>query len=346
MKPKKLLTTFLISVLAVSALLLSACKGSGEAAGVSTPVLTAGAILTPTPEPTSTPEPTPTPEPYTHIRVRSADATAGILVLVNWEHEYLYTDKTQTVSLSDVSDGIYLCESDTASLCEITASALMEFASAFTVHTNGDKFYVTGAYRTVEYQKDLYESYAAEHGADMAAIYVASPRFSEHHTGYAVDLSSVNASGERVTIMTHPETEWINEHCRDFGFILRYPVGTQEITHVAYEPWHFRYIGRENACAVYALGFTYEEYIDHIKQYSVDSGMLFVSEDGSIDTAFYESESQTFSLKTGEKLLHGSLIFYVPASASEFTDAVLPLGIDSYEISGDNDGGFIITARF
>ncbi len=344
MKSKNFSAIYLTAVLVLSAFILLACNGSRETDGPEAPVLTATAIPELTPVFTS--EPTPTPEPYSHVSVKSDAASAGTLVLVNWEHEYLYTSDTQTMLLPDVNEGIYLCESNTASLCEITAAALREFAAAFTAHTNGDRFYVTGAYRTVEYQTNLYSSYADEHGADMAAIYVANPGFSEHHTGYAVDLSSVNASGERVTIMAHPETVWINEHCCDYGFILRYPVGTQEITHVAYEPWHFRYIGRENAIAVHTLGFTYEEYIEHIKQYSVESGMLFVSDDGNIDVAFYNAESRSFSLQAGEELLHGSIIFYITASADEFTDIILPLGITSYEISGNNDGGFIITAKF
>lgn len=52
-------------------------------------------------------------------------------------------------------------------------------------------------------------------------------------------------------------------HCADYGFILRYPPEKENITHVAYEPWHFRYIGKENAAAVRALGITFEEYIEY-----------------------------------------------------------------------------------
>ena len=56
--------------------------------------------------------------------------------------------------------------------------------------------------------------------------------------------------------------QWLKEHCYDYGFILRYPEGKEDITKVSYESWHFRYVGVEAAEEIMSLGITLEEYLD------------------------------------------------------------------------------------
>lgn len=124
---------------------------------------------------------------------------------------------------------------------------------------------VTSAYRSREYQAKIYgirrEKYiAAGYDADAAAAmterYIAPPGYSEHHTGLAVDMHSM-ASAE-TSFADTDEYKWLIAHAAEYGFILRYPRGKEDITGYAFEPWHFRYVG---ACAskIMENGLTLEE---------------------------------------------------------------------------------------
>ena len=113
-------------------------------------------------------------------------------------------------------------------------------------------------YRSVERQKEIREAIAKENGEDYAKRYVAEPGHSEHHTGLAIDACIVEdgaiVSGKEVFPKVHARLA-------EFGFILRYPEGKEEITGFAYENWHFRYVGAAAAKEIYAAGLTLEEYL-------------------------------------------------------------------------------------
>ena len=101
--------------------------------------------------------------------------------------------------------------------------------------------------RVNAYLDEGYDRYTAE---QMAAWSIAVPGYSEHHTGLALDFNR-----------DEPGTlAWINEHCWDYGFILRYPSGKSDITKINYEPWHFRYVGVEVAQELKESGLCLEEY--------------------------------------------------------------------------------------
>lgn len=312
-------------------------KDSGVASGI-TENPSSGSVVSPTaaPTPSPTPEPTPspTPEPYQTVLVETASYTNGSLVLVNWQTGYIHTSTVETIPVLSYANEHLLVEHSDRALREDVLTELCALSDAFYAVTGGDMLYVTGAFRTEAYQSTLYTDYAEAHGEEMASIYVAQPGHSEHHTGLAVDLSTMSAEGERVTVYEHEFNAWLMQNAPQYGFVLRYPVGTEEITHVAYEPWHFRYIGRANALAVTALDMVYEEYIEHLTQYSFEGDMLWVSEDGQIDTAQFES------LPTS-----GYLIYYTPASDGNVTSILIPNGCENYSISGNNVDGFIITIQ-
>ena len=61
-----------------------------------------------------------------------------------------------------------------------------------------------------------------------------------------------------------PAQIWLMEHCWEYGFILRFPNGTTDITGIIYEPWHYRYVGKELADEIHHLGITLEEYIENL----------------------------------------------------------------------------------
>lgn len=120
----------------------------------------------------------------------------------------------------------------------------------------GLDLHIRSGYRSYSYQKNLYNNYVAQDGKAAADRYSARPGHSEHQTGLAFDVNSLSQSFENT-----PEGKWMAKNCWKYGFIIRYPKGKESITGYMYEPWHIRYLGKENARAVYDSGLTLEEYL-------------------------------------------------------------------------------------
>lgn len=130
-----------------------------------------------------------------------------------------------------------------------------------------DGIYLAGvsAYRSHETQKALFNRYVERDGYEKARTYSALPGTSEHETGLAVDVSG--SDGKCAADDCFGETEeaaWLKEHAAEYGFIVRYPEGKQEITGYQYEPWHLRYVGIELALDIAASGGTLEEYYNAV----------------------------------------------------------------------------------
>ena len=127
----------------------------------------------------------------------------------------------------------------------------------------GFEIFVDSSYRTYAYQETVFNSVAVEKGLDHALQYVAPPGGSEHQTGLAFDII-FRRNGEMIEeqLETDPEIIWLYENSYKYGFILRYPKGKEEITGFNYEPWHFRYVGKELALELHEKDITLEEYYD------------------------------------------------------------------------------------
>lgn len=111
---------------------------------------------------------------------------------------------------------------------------------------DGASFGVTSSYRSRSYQSGLFSNYVRRHGTANAELFSARPGYSEHQTGWAVDLFS---EGHRLTASfgNTRAGRWVAEHGHKYGFIVRYPQGKTSITGYKYEPWHLRYVGVELA---------------------------------------------------------------------------------------------------
>ena len=129
--------------------------------------------------------------------------------------------------------------------------------------------YRTNATQTRLHKNKIYRLRASgwnwEDAPREAARWVAVPGTSEHETGLAVDIvaSSYQVLNKRQEKTA--EQQWLMEHCWEYGFILRYPSEKIEITGIGYEPWHYRYVGRETAPAIRESGLCLEEYITALK---------------------------------------------------------------------------------
>ncbi|HHX73789.1 MAG TPA: M15 family metallopeptidase, partial [Firmicutes bacterium] len=121
-------------------------------------------------------------------------------------------------------------------------------------------FLVTSAYRSYSTQKRLFANYAASHGEAKANTFSARAGQSEHQLGTAVDLVQPG----HVLTESFGETaagKWLAENSWKYGFVMSYPKGAAGITGYIYEPWHFRYIGVENAAAWKEAGVTLTEWL-------------------------------------------------------------------------------------
>lgn len=126
----------------------------------------------------------------------------------------------------------------------------------------GMTLYIESGYRSYEHQVRTYESVKSAKGEEYADKYVALPGHSEHQTGLAMDITNIDHMDDEheKLLGTIPEGIWLADNAHLFGFILRYPEGKTDITGYNYEPWHFRYVGVEEATEIFSKGLTLDEY--------------------------------------------------------------------------------------
>lgn len=129
---------------------------------------------------------------------------------------------------------------------------------------------ICSSYRTNQRQRELFKNQVdkyvaagmtAEEAEIEAAKWVAIPGTSEHQTGLAVDIVALDYQildeGQEDT----PEQKWLMENSYRYGFILRFPTDKSDVTGIHYEPWHYRYVGKEAAAEMYSKGVCLEEYL-------------------------------------------------------------------------------------
>ncbi len=187
-----------------------------------------------------------------------ADCEDELLILVNpWNS----IPEDYSVELASLSDGT-----------QVAACCLDDLRLLLTdCRAAGCEPYICSAYRTWEYQSMLFENKVDRlmaQGLDeitaraQAATVVALPGTSEHQLGLAVDIIDSTYTqldeGQQFT----PTQRWLMENSWKYGFILRYPEGKSDVTGIIFEPWHYRYVGIENAREIYESGLCFEEWLE------------------------------------------------------------------------------------
>ena len=144
---------------------------------------------------------------------------------------------------------------------------------------DGATVWMQSGYRSVKYQTSLYErktKYYLDKGCDnatareKAAAVVNPPGYSEHNCGLAADLNSPEHTGLDEGFEKTAAFRWLCEHAGDYGFILRYPKDAEDKTEIIYEPWHWRYVGVENAAKINASGLCFEDYIETLQSIAAE----------------------------------------------------------------------------
>ena len=172
------------------------------------------------------------------------------------------------------------CGSKTAvnkTLQTVACNAFLELQKA--AAAENVTVWMQSGYRSVKYQTSLYEKktqYYLNKGYDnaaakeKAAAVVNPPGYSEHNCGLAADLNSPEHTGLDEGFENTAAFRWLCAHAGDYGFILRYPKDAEDKTEIIYEPWHWRYVGVENAARINASGLCFEEYIQTLRDIAAE----------------------------------------------------------------------------
>ena len=130
--------------------------------------------------------------------------------------------------------------------------------------------WIQSAYRSVTRQKELYDNSiqkylkqgkTQEEAEQLTNEYINKPGSSDHNLGLAVDFNYVDNKFEKLDGF-----KWLQENAEDYGFVLRYPKDKEDITKIAYESWHWRYVGVEHAKKMNELNMCLEEYVEYLSE--------------------------------------------------------------------------------
>ncbi len=191
-----------------------------------------------------------------NIVLRAGDVCRGNLILVNPDFPMI---KKEPYDLTAINNSeIKICR-EAASQLDLAMKKINGWTGITPV----------SGYRSFEEQQNIWNDCLKENGIDFTQKYVAKPACSEHQTGLAIDLgmTQLHIDFVRPEFPDYGICGQFKKIVADFGFILRYPLGKEHITKIAYEPWHFRYVGIPHAQIICENGLVLEEYIEYTRQF-------------------------------------------------------------------------------
>lgn len=177
------------------------------------------------------------------------------LILVNKKNSLNLNYKSNNLVKTNI-EFLANTEDEEQQLDETAAKAVEELVQV--AKEEGISLLGSSAYRSYKSQVEIYSSSIKNRGVEYTKEYVAMPGKSEHQTGLAIDITNES----RFMTKYSEEAQWLASNAYRFGFILRYPEGKEDITGVAYEPWHIRYVGKDAAKEIHDKEITLEEYLE------------------------------------------------------------------------------------
>ena len=183
------------------------------------------------------------------------------MVLVNKQNKLPedWEEKIQLVNVTNGLDQTFKVEKKTAEAYKKLRNDLLK---------DGITIELDSTYRTVKQQQEIWDNFEKDQGLEYTKKYVAVPGTSEHHTGLAIDIKIIK-DGKVIDDNDEMTAEKeifgkIHKKLAKYGFILRYPVGKEDITGYGAEVWHFRYLDNpKTAKEIMDKGITLEEYLDN-----------------------------------------------------------------------------------
>lgn len=184
-----------------------------------------------------------------YTNVSSTNLSYGYLILVN---KYTKLDENYKPTLVTMSN-VY--SYDNMQMETVAYEHFKQMVDA--AKNDGIKLYNISSYRSYSTQSGLYNNYVNNSGKAAADTFSARAGYSEHQTGLATDINTASSAAH---FENTKEYQWLINNCYKYGFILRYPQGKEYITGYKFEPWHYRYVGKEAAEYISKNNITFEEY--------------------------------------------------------------------------------------
>lgn len=256
---------------------------------------------------------------FTTVTKTKADLAKGSLILVNPKTIYPFPETDTLVNVYDNGNSGYLLPGTEILLQKEVLQFLNSMMEEFSRITGCDDVLLSDGYRSESLQAAVYEQAKSVYG-DTADQVAAQPGYSEFHTGYAVSFDRYTKNGTVMELTSAAEWQWLPRNCARFGFILRYLEGKSDLTGFATQPYHYRYVGKPHAYLMNLKQYCLEEYLEYLSHYTFGGSHVQVT----------DNENNRYE------------IYYVPASGMDTTEVPVPIE-NTYTISGDNQGGFIVT---
>lgn len=173
------------------------------------------------------------------------------------------------------------------------AAALKEMFDACKKQTGVTLVSVSG-YRSYDKQNAIYKRKLknSKGNIDKANEYVAPPGASEHQTGLAMDVGQQGKTNLSTSFASTKGGQWLREHCHEYGFIIRYDEGWENVTGYKYEPWHVRYVGKENAAKIHEAGVPLETWLIKQREENI-LRMLDAAKSGPVSADIPETAADT-----------------------------------------------------
>ena len=264
-----------------------------------------------------------------YVTVDADQIHRGPCILVNFDVPYIFEEDEDVYSVFKNKTKSYKVTSGSVFLRMEMINALNDMMDAFYAKTENRNIMVNSGFRNAKQQQEVYDSKLQLNGAEYAEKYVQKPGYSEHHTGYAMDLAvydegDLEVEGDEAmwTFDGKNEYFWVDQNCDQYGFVLRYSASKEDVTRIAYESWHYRYVGIGNALTMTNMGLSLEEYVNFIKDYSYNGTRYYITADNGDIYCTY----------------------YVKSNGQDGQKIPIPKTARSYQISGNNIDGFIIAA--
>ena len=241
-----------------------------------------------------------------HITLNRDAIHRGTLILVNALHGVAYDAPRELVTMENK----VRLERQAATLLEELMHKIGGWNSIVPV----------SGWRSMAQQQAIWDSCLRENGPEYTRTYVAVPGHSEHQTGMAIDLGLRQKHIDFIC-PEFPDTGvcgGFKQRAADYGFILRYPAGKENVTGIGCEPWHFRYVGIPHAWIMMENRQTLEEYTEYIKQ--------------------FDSPLHPYCIRSKGRAIYVS---YIPADPAQTTIEVNEAA--PCHISGNNVDGFVLT---
>ncbi|MGN7477305.1 M15 family metallopeptidase [Solibacillus silvestris] len=221
---------------------------------------------------------------------------SGDLILINKETKLQQDPTNLSVIPENIAKNVVV---DSDYLLQINVMKPLQEMFEAAAKDGVRHFKINSTYRSGKAQQQLYE----ENGAS----YALPSGYSEHQSGLSLDIGSTQGTMDKVI-----EGDWLAENAAKFGFILRYPENKVDVTGIAFEPWHFRYVGLPHSIIIDKKDLALEEYISFLK-----NKKEHVAKIAGV-TYFLQYE-------------HGKEIAKIPDT-------------ENFTVSGDNTDGYIITS--